>query len=196
MVKIKGTTINNLPKDVLIRAFPNNVIKRCPAIILAVSRTQRVIGRIKLLVNSINTIKLIRAIGVPCGTKWESMWFVFFNQPIKLIDNQAIKARGRVITTCEVKEKTWGKRAITFIKRIDKNKERIKPTSPFFTTFRVNETSFSKNLITLALSLLSMFHNCIGATMITIIISNHTLLKDDEGSKIENKLTIIVLVWL
>ena len=55
------------------RAFPSNDISRCPAIILAVSRTHRVMGRITLLVSSINTMKFIRAKGVPCGRRCDSM---------------------------------------------------------------------------------------------------------------------------
>jgi len=48
---------------------------------LAVSRTHSVIGRMILLVSSIRTIKFIRARGVPWGSKWESMCFVFLVQP-------------------------------------------------------------------------------------------------------------------
>ena len=43
--------------------------KRCPAIILAAKRTDRVIGRIRLLTTSIKTIKGIKRGGVPRGTK-------------------------------------------------------------------------------------------------------------------------------
>lgn len=52
-----------------LRVFPSRTIKRCPAIMLAVNRTHRVIGRIIFLVISINTINIMRALGVPCGTK-------------------------------------------------------------------------------------------------------------------------------
>jgi len=49
--------------------FLNNVSNRCPAIRFAVNRTHRVIGRIMLLIISINTIKDTKAVGVPCGTR-------------------------------------------------------------------------------------------------------------------------------
>ena len=49
--------------------FPNKVKRRCPAIILAASRTARVPGRIIFLTVSIRTINGIRAPGVPNGTK-------------------------------------------------------------------------------------------------------------------------------
>lgn len=49
---------------------PINLIKRCPAIILAVSRTDNVNGRIIFLTSSIRTIKGMSTGGVPKGTKW------------------------------------------------------------------------------------------------------------------------------
>lgn len=48
--------------------LPNSVISRCPATILAIKRTDRVIGRIRFLMVSIKTIKGINAPGVPEGT--------------------------------------------------------------------------------------------------------------------------------
>jgi hypothetical protein len=48
-----------------------NLINKCPATILAARRTDRVMGRIKFLTNSIKTIRGIRAAGVPDGTRWE-----------------------------------------------------------------------------------------------------------------------------
>jgi len=48
---------------------PRSVIKRCPAIILAERRTVRVPGRIRLLIDSINTIKGISKEGVLSGVK-------------------------------------------------------------------------------------------------------------------------------
>ena len=67
MVSVSGIAIAVIEFMVviLIKAFPNKVISKCPAIRLAVSRTHNVIGRIRFLDNSIITIKLIRAIGVP-----------------------------------------------------------------------------------------------------------------------------------
>ena len=47
--------------------------RRCPAIMLAANRTERVSGRIILLVISIKTIKGINTGGVPRGTKWASI---------------------------------------------------------------------------------------------------------------------------
>lgn len=61
--------------------FPIRVNKRCPAIIFAVSRTANVPGRIILLIVSIQTINGISTEGVPCGTKWANICWVWFNHP-------------------------------------------------------------------------------------------------------------------
>jgi hypothetical protein len=83
---IKKILVNNV---ILIMALPNKDISKCPAIKFAVSRTDRVIGRIRFLTNSINTINIINELGVPWGTKCDSIMFVFFTQPnmINLIQN-------------------------------------------------------------------------------------------------------------
>jgi len=59
----------------------SNVINKCPAIILAVNRTDNVIGRIKLLVVSIRTINEANIIGEFIGTKWENILFILFIHP-------------------------------------------------------------------------------------------------------------------
>lgn len=74
----------------------------------AVNRTQRVIGRIKLLVISIKTINIIKAAGVPWGTRWDNIWFVFFNHPNNINDNQNVKAKGSEMVKWDVGEKIWG----------------------------------------------------------------------------------------
>lgn len=53
--------------------FPNKVINKCPATIFAINRTESVIGRITLLIDSINTIKGIKAEGVLWGTRWANI---------------------------------------------------------------------------------------------------------------------------
>jgi len=77
----------------------NNVKRRWPAIILAASRTDRVIGRIMFLVVSIITIKEANIIGVPLGTKWENILFVLLIQP-KILNNNHI---GRAIDIVKVR---------------------------------------------------------------------------------------------
>lgn len=53
----------------LIKLLPNRDISKCPAIMLALSRTANDPGRIIFLIDSIITIKGIRGYGVPIGTK-------------------------------------------------------------------------------------------------------------------------------
>lgn len=57
-------------------APPIRWISRCPAVILAVSRTARAIGWIKRLMVSMTTSIGIRGRGVPCGRKWAREAFV------------------------------------------------------------------------------------------------------------------------
>lgn len=61
-------TVNSNGIKALIIFVPvllNKVNNKWPAIILAVSRIVRVIGRIMLLIDSMHTIKGIRMVGVP-----------------------------------------------------------------------------------------------------------------------------------
>lgn len=70
---ISNKNIKIWPKDVTINIESPHAIKdskTCPAVILAQSRTDKVIGRITILTDSIRTIKLKSAKGVPLGTKW------------------------------------------------------------------------------------------------------------------------------
>lgn len=64
-------------------AFPINVKSRWPETILAIKRILKVPGRIKVLIDSIKTIKLIKGIGVLKGTKWASILFEKIIQPYK-----------------------------------------------------------------------------------------------------------------
>lgn len=54
----------NCPED------PRRDNNKWPAIILAVKRIERVIGRIISLIDSIITINGMRRAGVPCGVRW------------------------------------------------------------------------------------------------------------------------------
>lgn len=58
------------------------------------------------LTNSIITMNIIKGPGVPCGTRWESMWFVFFNQPNKLMAVHRVRERGKVMIKWEEMELT------------------------------------------------------------------------------------------
>lgn len=90
--------------------FPSNVKSKWPAIIFAESRIANVPGRIILLVVSINTIKGVKAPGVPSGTRWASICWVLFNHPKIINLTHSGKARARVIDICLVLVKTYGSR--------------------------------------------------------------------------------------
>lgn len=53
---------------------PSSDISKCPATILAASRTANATGRTNNLTVSITTIKGTRAPGVPSGTRWAILW--------------------------------------------------------------------------------------------------------------------------
>jgi hypothetical protein len=82
--------------------FPSKVNSKCPAIIFAVSRIANVPGRIIFLIVSIQTIKGIRILGAPWGTKWANIWLVLLIQPNNINDNHKGKDNVNVIVKCLV----------------------------------------------------------------------------------------------
>jgi len=81
---------------IIIILFEHRAIKIWPAVILAASRTERVIGRIICLTVSIITINWERSNGVLKGTKWLKKWCGFLNELKKIKLNQKGKATLRV----------------------------------------------------------------------------------------------------
>lgn len=77
--------------------LPRRVKRRWPAIILAVNRTAKVPGRITFLIVSIHTIKGISAEGVPWGTKWANICWVWLIHPYSINLSQRGSANERVI---------------------------------------------------------------------------------------------------
>lgn len=61
--------------------FPSKVIRRWPAIIFAIRRTERVIGRITLLTVSIKTMNGMRTKGVLWGKVCANIWLVRLTHP-------------------------------------------------------------------------------------------------------------------
>lgn len=76
--------------------------RRCPAIILAANRTDKVMGRIKFLTVSMKTIKKDNIIGVPKGTKCVNIWLVILIQPYIKNKNQKGSAKVKVVERCLV----------------------------------------------------------------------------------------------
>ena len=96
-----GRVIRN-KENIFSLRFDKRDRRRCPAIILAARRTERVIGRIIFLILSINTIKKDKAIGVPKGIRWQNILFIRFNQP-KIINKIHIgRANVNVTERCLV----------------------------------------------------------------------------------------------
>lgn len=182
-------------KFVDIIAFPNSDINKCPAIIFAVSRTHKVIGRIMFLVSSMITMNLISAIGVPCGRRWDSMCFVFFIHPNIIIDNHIINDIGKVMERWEVLENTWGYKAMKFIIKISIKTLMIIGCTLFSVLFKVNFVSFLKVSIIFLMFFVIGF--LIFITLFLFIIGTISTINQfienmaDLGSNTENRLVII-----
>lgn len=115
---------------------PNNDKRRWPATMLAVSRIERVMGRIINLINSIITINGIKIVGVFEGVRWVNIWLEKLIQPNNMILTHRIndKDMQNLIWLDDVK--MYGKRPIKLFHKImikspmkiiklEKEKERI-----------------------------------------------------------------------
>jgi hypothetical protein len=103
-------------------ADPKSLINKWPAVMLAVSRTASVIGRIRFLRLSIRTKNGIRAAGVLIGTRWQAILLKVKNQPAIWIPSQNGIDRNKVITKCLVEVNTYGRRPPKFIVAMNKNR--------------------------------------------------------------------------
>lgn len=92
MIKIDTRVIDNEGP-----VLPRRVNNKCPAIILAANRTAKVPGRIMFLMVSIKTINGISGPGVPWGTRWANICWVWFTHPKIIKANQRGRARARVM---------------------------------------------------------------------------------------------------
>lgn len=75
-------------------------INKWPLIIFAIKRTDKVIGRIKFLTVSIKTIKNLKKIGDPKGTRWAIIILVLFITKKIIILIHKGKAKNIVKTIC------------------------------------------------------------------------------------------------
>jgi hypothetical protein len=94
--------------------FLNKSINKCPATILAVSRTDNVIGRMMFLTSSIINMKLINGNGVPIGIVWINICFVIKLQAKIMIISHIENASENEILMCAVGVKINGNRARKF----------------------------------------------------------------------------------
>lgn len=97
--------------------FPRRLISKCPATILADSRTERVMGRIMFLTNSIITMKFISWIGVPDGTICAIIEEKFLVHPKIMKDIHSVRAIVNEIDRWAVGVNENGVSAIRFKKR-------------------------------------------------------------------------------
>lgn len=74
----------------------------CPEIIFAVNRTDNVIGRIIILINSINTKKGLNKLGLPIGVIWAIIIFGNLNHPKKKKIKKKVKEKYKFIFNCLV----------------------------------------------------------------------------------------------
>lgn len=97
------------------------VINKCPAIILAVNRIDREIGRINILIVSIIVIKGVNKIGVLRGIRWAIIIFEFLyiDIIIKNIQNGKAKVKEKII--CLEDEKIYGNKLKKLFKKINVN---------------------------------------------------------------------------
>lgn len=93
------------------------------------------IGRIRLLIDSMQTMNIIRAGGVPWGTKWANIWVVLFNHPNSIIVIQIGRANERVIIICLVDVKICGRRPKELFIEISQNREIRRKVIPGFFEF-------------------------------------------------------------
>jgi len=77
-------------------------IKICPEMILAVNRTDKVNGRINLLINSIKTRKGAKTLGLPNGVIWANIISYFLNHPNKKKTKKKVKEKYKFIFNCLV----------------------------------------------------------------------------------------------
>ena len=115
--------------------LPKSVKSKCPAIMLAANRTARVPGRMTLLIVSIRTINGIRTEGVPWGTRWANICWVWLIQPLIIRVNHRGSDRARVIAMCLDLVNTYGKRPkklLYIIKENNETKNIVDPTQWIF----------------------------------------------------------------
>lgn len=94
------------------------VMSRCPAVILAVSRTPRASGRISRLIVSIIIINGISAVGEPSGSMWARVIDGFFAIPVITVASHIGMAMAMFIDSWEVVVKVYGRSPIRFDRRI------------------------------------------------------------------------------
>lgn len=156
---------------------------------LAVNRTDKVIGRIIFLTISITNMKLIKGKGVPIGIVWINICFVICLQAKIIIKNHIENANVNEILIWAVGVKMKGNRAIKFKIKINVKIVLMKgiiPLGALDTNAFISVLILFNNKYFLLIKNLNFRINKIG-----VIILIHTKLNnDEEGSKIEKRFII------
>lgn len=170
----------------------------CPAIILAVSRIDRVRGRINALKVSTKTINGIRRGGVPKGIKWERNRFVFLKIFTKKILNQSDSARERENIICLEAVKINGNNPRKLLNKINLNKDKmiIELGEFFFKIVKISDKSDlninENNIVNREWFCQKNEGKIISPSDTDIQLMGRFKILDD-GSKIENKFVIILI---
>lgn len=106
-------------------APPIRCMSKCPAVMLAVSRTARAIGWIKRLIVSIIISIGIRVMGVPWGRKWASESFSLWRKPMITAPAHKGIAMLRFIESCVVGVNVWGRRPSRLVDPMNMIREMI-----------------------------------------------------------------------
>lgn len=102
----------------------------CPALILAVSRTESVIGRTKILTVSMITRKGFKAAGAPIGSSLATTEVGLKKIPEIIKESHKGRPRDKEIARCLVGLKTYGIRPLKFIKIKNRNSAVIRFIKP------------------------------------------------------------------
>lgn len=175
-----------------IKLFPSKDISKCPAIMLAVSRTASDVGRIILLIDSIITINGIKIDGVPMGTRWQNIWLVLFIHPNNIKANHLDRAIVNENLIWEDAVKIYGKSPIRLLYKININiLTKIIEGSIFFICKTISNINFLLIIININNILFGVFQKLRGMVNISSILSQFIDKIPVAGSNTENKLVII-----
>jgi hypothetical protein len=164
---------------------------------LAESRTANVIGRIIVLMVSMQTINAISCVGVPRGSMCDSMCLVFINHPnrVKLI--HSVKASESVVVMWLVEVNEYGRSPLVFLTMMNHRIENGITFSPFGLVIFIACNSLQIFILMMFVSICccdGIIHSDAGRIIIGVISLTqlNDVLNDVAGSNVENKLIIIV----
>ena len=167
---------------------------------LAASRIARVKGRVIDLTTSISTIKGIRALGVPLGTKCAINASLFTKKGRVTTPNHKASPRGRVNLMCLVDVKTYGispRKLLTTIRinTLLSTSDALIPTLEIFTSLISLANVVPTDWITCKAREFNP-HALVGNKTAKVILNQFKLtpLTPTEGSKVVNNLPIKLLV--